>query len=130
MHVWTFDCMGGFVRLTTLPLLFLAAAALPAQSPARTPAQLRAFFQQNCVKCHGPDGSAMGADGQKLKGFDFTDTVKVAEQSDAKMVRTIRKGIFFGWIMPSFKDQLSEADAQTMVTEVLRKAQKGKVIAP
>lgn len=122
--------MGGFVRLTTLPLLFLAAAALPAQSPARTPAQLRAFFQQNCVKCHGPDGSAMGADGQKLKGFDFTDTVKVAEQSDAKMVRTIRKGIFFGWIMPSFKDQLSEADAQTMVTEVLRKAQKGKVIAP
>jgi hypothetical protein len=31
--------------------------------------------------------------------------------------------------MPSFKGQLSEADAEAMVKEVLRKAQKGKPIA-
>ena len=110
-------------------LLLSAASVLPAQSPARSAADLRAFFQQNCVKCHGADGSAHAADGAKLKGFDFTDAKAMAGQSDEKMARTIRKGIFFGWIMPSFKNQLSEADAAGMVREVLRKAQKGKPIA-
>ncbi|HEX9080844.1 MAG TPA: cytochrome c [Holophagaceae bacterium] len=110
-------------------LLLSAASVLPAQSPARSVADLRAFFQQNCVKCHGADGSAHAADGKKLRGFDFTDAKALSEQTDAKMIHTIRKGIFFGWIMPSFKDQLSEADAAGMVREVLRKAQKGKPIA-
>jgi hypothetical protein len=45
------------------------------------------------------------------------------------MVPTIRQGIFFGWIMPAFKGQLSEADAGLMVKELLRKAQKGEPIA-
>ncbi len=112
---------------TLLPLL--CATGLMAQAPARSVDDLRAFFQQNCVKCHGADGSATGADGKKLKGFNFTDSAKLAEQTDAKMARTIRKGILFGWIMPSFKGQLSEADADLMVKEVLRKAQKGKPIA-
>lgn len=110
-----------------LPLL--CATGLLAQPPAKSVDDLRAFFQQNCVKCHGADGSATGPDGKKLRGFDFTDAAKLADQSDEKMVRTIRKGIFFGWIMPSFKSQLSEADAGLMVKEVLRKAQKGKPIA-
>ncbi len=112
---------------TFLPLL--CATGLLAQAPARSVDDLRAFFQQNCVKCHGTDGSAVGADGKKLKGFDFTDAAAMGKQSDEKMVRTIRKGIFFGWIMPAFKGQLSEADAEAMVKEVLRKAQKGKPIA-
>ena len=43
---------------------------------------------------------------------------------------TIRKGIFFGTVMPAFKEQLSEADALLMVREVVRRAEKGKVIAP
>ncbi len=112
---------------TLLPLL--CATGLMAQAPAKSVEELRAFFQQNCVKCHGTDGSATGADGRKLKGFNFTDAAAMAGQTDGKMTRTIRKGIFFGWIMPSFKGQLSEADAGLMVREVLRKAQKGKAIA-
>ena len=109
-----------------LPLL--CAPALLAQAPTKSVEDLRAFYQQNCVKCHGADGSAT-ADGKKLKGFDFTDAASLAGQSDEKMIRTIRKGIFFGWIMPSFKGELGEADAGLMVREVLRKAQKGKPIA-
>ena len=111
---------------TLLPLL--CATGLLAQAPAKSVEDLRAFFQQNCVRCHGADGSAT-ADGKKLKGFDFTNPAKMADQSDEKMVRTLRKGIFFGLIMPSFKGQLSEAEAELMVKEVLRKAQKGKAIA-
>lgn len=112
---------------TFLPLL--CATGLMAQAPAKSVEDLRGFFQQNCVKCHGADGSATGQDGKKLKGFDFTDATSMEGQSDEKMIRTIRKGIFFGWIMPAFKGQLSEADADLMVKEVLRKAQKGKPIA-
>ncbi len=113
-------------------LLFLAFATLGlvAQAPAKSPQELRAFFQQNCVRCHGADGSAHGPDGRKLKGFDFTNAARMANQTDAEMVRTIRKGLFFGWRMPSFKGKLSQQDAQAMVQEVLRKAQKGKAIAP
>jgi len=115
-----------------VPTLFpvLLVANLGAQAPAKSVDELRAFFAQNCVKCHGPDGSAHGADGKKLGGFDFTDTKKAAKETDEEMEKTIRKGIFFGLVMPSFKDHLSEADIRLMVKEVVRKAEKGKAIAP
>ncbi len=118
------------MRVPILLPLFLAGAGLAAQASAKSTDELRAFFQQNCVKCHGVDGSALGADGKKLKGFDFTNAAKMANQTDADMARTIRKGLFFGWRMPAFKGKLSEQDANRMVTDVLRKAQKGKAIAP
>lgn len=124
-------------------LLALSVAALPALStpPARvsTPGQaaapavkdakaLRAFFSENCVKCHGVDGSATGPDGKRLKGQDFTNQGEMAQKQDAKLARTIRRGIFFGRAMPSFKDKLTEPEALAMVTEVVRKAEKGKAI--
>ena len=115
--------------LLTLPSLLLATS-LGAQTPAKSVDELRTFFSQNCVKCHGPDGSAHSAEGKKLGGFDFTDTQKAAKETDADMEKTIRKGIFFGLVMPSFKDRLSEADRVLLVKEVLRKAEKGKAIAP
>lgn len=115
--------------IPTLSSLLLTAS-LGAQAPAKSVDELRAFFAQNCVKCHGPDGSAHSAEGKKLGGFDFTDTKKAAKETDAEMEKTIRKGIFFGLVMPSFKDRLSEADIALMVKEVVRKAEKGKAIAP
>jgi mono/diheme cytochrome c family protein len=110
--------------------MFLLPAFLQAQAPTKTVTELRAFFAANCVKCHGADGSALSPDGKKLGGFDFTDAAKAAKETDAQMVKAIRKGLFFGFRMPSFKDRLSEADAQALVRDVLRKAEKGKVIAP
>ena len=112
-------------------LMFLPGlGALHAQAPVKTVNALKAFFATSCVKCHGLDGSALGAEGKKLGGFDFTDAKKAVKETDADMVKTIRKGLFFGITMPSFKDQLTEADALLLVQEVLRKAEKGKVIAP
>ena len=108
----------------------LLATGLGAQTPMKSVDELRAFFSQNCVKCHGPDGSAHSAEGKKLGGFDFTDAKKAAKETDADMEKTIRKGIFFGMVMPSFKDRLTEADISLMVKEVVRKAEKGKAIAP
>jgi mono/diheme cytochrome c family protein len=115
--------------MVLLPAL-LILPGLRAQAPAKSLNELKGFFAANCVKCHGPDGSAHTLEGKKLGGFDFTDAVKAAKESDADMVKTVRKGIFFGLVMPSFKDRLTDDDIQLLVKEVLRKAEKGKVIAP
>jgi mono/diheme cytochrome c family protein len=108
----------------------LVLPGLRAQTPAKSLNELKAFFAANCVKCHGADGSALGPEGKKLGGFDFTNAKEAAKESDDDMAKTIRKGLLFGIKMPSFKDRLSEADIQILVKEILRKAEKGKVIAP
>ncbi|MFZ1375574.1 MAG: cytochrome c [Geothrix sp.] len=108
---------------------FILCTGLLANPPAKTVAELKSFYAASCVKCHGADGSAT-ADGKKLGGRDFTDAAKNAKETDADMAKTIRKGIFFGTVMPAFKDRLSEEDALLLVKEIVRKAEKGKVIAP
>jgi mono/diheme cytochrome c family protein len=121
---------GVFMRWSILILSLLFQTGLQAQPAARSLNDLKSFFAANCVKCHGPDGSARSAEGKKLGGRDFTETERLAEDKDESLARTIRKGIFFGTVMPAFKDQLSEAEALLMVREVVRRAEKGKVIAP
>ena len=115
-----------------VPVLLLLPALLAAgDGPAsKSVPELQAFFQANCVRCHGIDGSARGADGKKLSGQDFTDLRDMRSKKDVKLALTIRKGIFFGKVMPAFKEQLSEADATLLVAEIVRKAEKGKAIAP
>ncbi len=107
-------------------LLVLGLPVLAGDAPAKK--DLRVFFSHNCVVCHGVDGSARGADGSRLKGQDFTDARDMKGLSDSKMAKTIRKGLFFGKRMPSFKSQLSEAEALDLVQQVLRKVEKGKPV--
>jgi mono/diheme cytochrome c family protein len=110
----------------TLALILLTSlSGLAAQEPSKK--DLRAFFAINCSVCHGADGSARGADGSKLKGQDFTNAKDMKGFSDAELAKTIRKGKAFGR-MPSYKDTLSEAEIMEMVQQVVRKAEKGKVI--
>ena len=112
-----------------IPVL-LVLPGLRAQAPAKTVNELKAFFAANCVKCHGPDGSAHTPEGKKLGGRDFTEVAWRDQEKDEAMAKDIRKGILFGIVMPSFKDRLTDADIQLLIKEVLRKAEKGKVIAP
>lgn len=115
----------------SLVVLLLAGlhgtTALAVEDPPKK--DLRAFFAINCTVCHGPDGSARGANGSRLKGQDFTDAKEMKDFTDAELAKTIRKGKIFGR-MPSFKDRLSEAEIMELVQQVVRKVQKGKVIAP
>lgn len=114
--------------LTTM--IFLIFCSLPVHAEDMKVSKIKSFYQNNCVKCHGADGSATGEDGKKLKGEDFTDQKWRDDTKDEKMTKTIMKGIFFGLAMPSFKDQLTQEEAQLIVTEIIRKSEKGKIIAP
>ena len=91
---------------------------------------LKKFYQNNCAKCHGVDGSAKGEDGKKLKGEDFTDQKWLKETKDDKMIKVILEGKFFGLAMPAYKEELTKEEAQLMVTEIIRKSKKGKIIKP
>ncbi|NWJ42262.1 MAG: cytochrome c [Geothrix sp.] len=117
----------------TILILYLAMPphlGLRAEAPVRSGRELKAFYAYNCVKCHGADGSARSPEGKRLPGMDFTDKQKMARESDAMMAKTIRKGIFFGVVMPPFKKRIAEAEALLLVREVLRKAERDKVITP
>jgi mono/diheme cytochrome c family protein len=104
----------------------------------RTLQELKAFYQENCIRCHGLDGSAKTPDGKKLGGLDFTRAAQdfrnlsgpASEREIRTMIRTIQKGLFFGITMPGWKDQLSPEDSTLMVREILLKAETGKPIAP
>lgn len=128
-------------RLLAVGLLLAAFATSAAPAPearARSLPELKAFFQQNCTRCHGLDGSAKGPDGTRLGGLDFTKAAQdfrtlsgpASEREIRTMIRTIRKGILFGYSMPAWKDQLSQEDATLMVREILLKAEAGKAIEP
>lgn len=117
-------------RMGCLLVMGLALGAQAPDRPARSVGELKAFFQANCVKCHGVDGSARDAQGRPLRGRDFTNAREMRGESDAGLVKTIRKGIFFGRVMPSYKDQLTEGEALTLVQEVVRKAKRGVPVAP
>lgn len=118
------------IPISKISLSMLVLAGLPALAAQEPPKKdLRAFFAINCSVCHGADGSARGADGSKLKGQDFTDAKDMKGFTDAELAKTIRKGKIFGR-MPSFKDRLSEAEIMELVQQVVRKAEKGKAIAP
>jgi mono/diheme cytochrome c family protein len=134
----------GLLRHCLAGLAWLLALALPI-APARSEEpkaksiqELRSFFQQNCVRCHGLDGSARNPEGKKLGGLDFTKAAQdfrtlsgpASEREIRTMIRTIRKGILFGYTMPAWKDQLSQEDAALMVREILLRAEAGKAIAP
>jgi mono/diheme cytochrome c family protein len=106
--------------------LLLAVCGTPAMADGK---DLRAFYMQNCAVCHGPDGSAVDAEGKRLKGRDFTNPEWQRDARDDQMVKVILKGKFFGLAMPAFKDALTPQEAQQMVTEIIRASKKGQPIA-
>lgn len=121
---------GRQVLTAVICILFFILCILPSRAQDSKIRDMKRFYQNTCFKCHGMDGSAVGEDGKKLKGQDFTDRKWQQETSDDKMIKTIMKGKFFGLAMPSFKDMLSREDARIIVSDIIRKSEKGKIIAP
>lgn len=121
--------MGRKMILLGIALLGPALTAADVAPATRSVADLKTFYQARCASCHGDDGSAHSATGAKLRGSDFTDAKAMQRKNDAALAKTIRKGIFFGFAMPSFDKDLSEAEIALLVKDVLRTAEKGRVIS-
>ena len=98
--------------------LVAATGMVLATEPA-APKDLAKFYQDNCVRCHGPTGNARDAAGKHLRGADFTNRRWQQDTNDAAMAKVVLNGLFFGWAMPSFKDKLSENEARHMVRDIL-----------
>lgn len=94
--------------------LILTLLAVPLSAEVR---DLKAFFQERCAACHGPDGSGRASNGARLGGRNLTDTRWLANQEEAGLVASILKG---RGAMPGFRRQLNEAEAQRLVAQLLR----------
>lgn len=116
-------------RVASLSALVLAVCIAPILAQEPLVKDLRVFYAQNCASCHGPDGSAVSAEGKKLRGQDLTDPDWQRGTRDDEIVKAIVKGKFFGLAMPGFKATLTEDEVQRMVTDIIRKSKKGQVIA-
>ncbi len=81
------------------------------------PKNYRTLFLDSCASCHGPDGSARSASGGKMFGRDIANAKWQARRTDLELARSILDG---KGNMPSFKDDLSEAEAQALVLEIIR----------
>ena len=102
------------------PALWLALLSLPLAAEVR---DLKAFFQERCAVCHGPDGSGRAAHGVRLGGRNLTDGRWLAKQQEADLVAAILQG---RGAMPGFRRQLTEAEARRLAGDLLRRVGQGK----
>lgn len=94
--------------------LLLLATPLLLKAQGR---DLALYYKFACATCHGQDGSARNWNGMRLEGRPLNDPRWQARVKDEELVKAIREG---RRSMPAFKSQLSEAEAQRMVTEIIR----------
>ncbi|HEX9081829.1 MAG TPA: cytochrome c [Holophagaceae bacterium] len=107
-----------------LALGLLAGLALRAGDPAKDlpkfDGDIHKYWANACARCHGVNGNGRDNNGTPLPdaGFDFTDSRKANRKKDSEWLKVTMNGKDK---MPAFKDKMSEADAQRMITEILRK---------
>jgi mono/diheme cytochrome c family protein len=95
-------------------LLLLLMLASPARAEVR---DLRAFFQERCAVCHGPDGTGRGPGGIRLGGRNLTEPRFLAKQLEGDLVATILRG---KGAMPGFRRQLSEPEGRSLLNTLVR----------
>ncbi len=113
------------MRRTTLSALLLAGAALFAGDPAKDlpkfqGGDLHKYWMDACARCHGVNGNGRDNSGKPLPdaGFDFTDSRKANKKKDSDWIKITLDGKDK---MPAFKDKMTEADAQKMIADIVRK---------
>lgn len=99
-----------------MTLRSLILIALPVALGAQTK-DLPQFYKFACASCHGQNGSGRSWTGARLEGRVLNDPRWQARETDDELVKSILKG---KRSMPSFKSQLTEAEARRMVVEVVR----------
>jgi mono/diheme cytochrome c family protein len=86
---------------------------------------VKALYDKECAKCHGPDGAGKTKMGEKLAVKDYTSAKVQAEMKDADMAKAIKEGMKDSTGKSKMKayDTLSEADIKGLVAYI-RKMKK------
>ena len=70
-------------KVTALAIIMLLSLCIyPALGQDQKIENIKKFYQDHCVKCHGTDGSAVGEDGKKLKGAPYAEAVWFCTTND------------------------------------------------
>lgn len=102
------------------------AASPAAPAPTATPdplATARANYAEHCEACHGPEGvgGLVKVEDKQIKVASLKSASAI-KHTDEQLARMITNG---EEAMPAFKDKLSAAEIQTLVT-FIRKEFQGK----
>ena len=73
-------------------LLITTCLLLAGLAPARAD-DIKAAWEKDCQKCHGPDGKGDTKMGKKVEVKDYTDPVVQAAMKDDEMAKAIKEGI-------------------------------------
>lgn len=104
-------------RLSRNLMVLMAVSGFAPWLASAQQKDVKLFFQRTCAACHGLDGSGRGMNGQKLPGRILSDARWQGGKKDSELVKSILKG---KGGMPSFQSQLTEAEVESLVTEVIR----------
>lgn len=83
-----------------------------ARMPATKGKDVKKLFKQNCVKCHGADGTGETTYGQIVGAADFTDSEWQQRVDDPRVINSITYG---RGQMPSFGKKLSKEQIITLL---------------
>src|SRR5262245_51864272 len=102
-------------KILILGLAMVGMAALSASG-----ADVKAIFEKDCAKCHGPDGKGDTKMGKKAGAKDYTDAKVQAEMKDDQMAKAIKEGVKDGDTvkMKGFSDSLSDEEIKALVAYV------------
>ena len=98
---------GVMLLLSGMAFVSVSADAKSYAVASNSPSTL---YRQNCARCHGADGKAQTALGQKLEADDIS-----GGQSTAKIIRAVTNG---RGDMPSFRRKLTAAQIKAIAAYV------------
>ena len=73
--------------------LMLVLASLAVAAGMVYAGEVKAVYDKDCAKCHGPDGKGQTKMGQKLSIKDFTDAKVQDGMKEEAMAKAIKEGI-------------------------------------
>jgi cytochrome c6 len=110
---WIDGASAAIAAATVIAVLVFAAIALPAaaRADAASEAAGAAVYKEQCVGCHGADGSGNTPMGKSLKAGDLRKP-EIQAKKDAELAASIEKG---KGKMPPAKGKLSAAQIGQVV---------------
>lgn len=82
-------------------------------------ADVKAYYEKECAKCHGADGRGDTKLGKKIGAKDYTDPKVQAEMKDDKAFKSIKEGLKDGdKVLMKPAEGVSDADIKGLIAHM------------